>query len=119
MDRENIRGRIPIVSMTDGIVENLGWNEKGGYRVGIRSENGNYYYYAHFDKYSDNISKGKSVLCGDIIGYMGDTGYSKNEGTKGNFPVHLHVGISPYTELSSEEFWINPYPFLRMVEKEE
>lgn len=28
MDRENIRGRIPIISMTDGVVENIGWGYK-------------------------------------------------------------------------------------------
>ena len=30
----NKRGIYPIISMTDGVVTNLGWLEKGGYRVG-------------------------------------------------------------------------------------
>ena len=47
---------------------------------------------------------------------MGDSGYGE-EGTKGKFPVHLHVGICPKTNLSEEELWINPYPFLRLIEK--
>ena len=47
---------------------------------------------------------------------MGDSGYSKVEGTKGVFPVHLHLGISPYSSLSKEELWINPYVFLRSAE---
>ena len=116
MDRENIKGRIPVISMTDGTVSNIGWNEQGGYRVGITSPNGNYYYYAHFDSYEDGIEKGKTIKCGDILGYMGDSGYGE-EGTKGKFPVHLHVGICPKTSLSEEEVWINPYPFLRLIEK--
>ena len=41
MEQNNIRGKIPIVSMTDGIVENIGWNEKGGFRVGVRTSSGN------------------------------------------------------------------------------
>ena len=44
MDRSNTRGKIKIVSMCDGKIEKLGWNEKGGWRIGIRSKNGNYYY---------------------------------------------------------------------------
>lgn len=113
-DKENISGRLKIVSMTDGVVEKLGWNEKGGYRVGIRSKNGNYYYYAHLEKYSD-IEINSSIKAGDVLGYMGNSGYG-NEGTTGKFPVHLHLGINPDTRLTSNEFWINPYPFLRIVE---
>lgn len=118
MDRENIRGRIPIISMTDGRISNIGWNEQGGYRIGIVTENENYYYYAHFDSYEKGLEKGKTVKCGDILGYMGDSGYGKEEGTKGKFPVHLHIGICPKTELTEDELWINPYPFLRLIEKE-
>lgn len=116
MDKENIPGRIPIISMTNGVIENIGWNEKGGYRVGIKSKSGNYYYYAHLDKFEEGIVKGKEVLSGDVIGYMGNTGYSKIEGTKGNFEVHLHLGIEVATNLTKDELWINPYPFLSLIE---
>jgi len=116
MDRENIRGRIPVVSMTDGKISTIGWNEMGGYSIGILSSSGNYYYYAHLDSYKEEFKTGKNIKCGDILGYMGDSGYGKKEGTKGNFIVHLHIGISPNTELIND-FWINPYPFLRLVEK--
>ncbi len=115
LDRENIRGRIPVVSMTSGTVKNLGWNELGGYRIGIVTENGNYYYYAHFDSYAENLSEGNRVAAGQLLGYMGDSGYGK-EGTRGNFQTHLHLGINPKTNLTLKEFWINPYPFLRFVE---
>lgn len=36
------------------------------------------------------------MKAGDLLGYMGDTGYSTVEGTTGNFPVHLHLGIYLY-----------------------
>ncbi len=116
MDRENQRGRIPIVSMTAGTIEHIGWNELGGFRIGLFTQNGTYYYYAHMDSFAPNLVKGSKVKAGQLLGYMGDTGYGKKEGTKGNFQVHLHVGISPKTSLSKKEFWINPYPFLRYIE---
>lgn len=118
IDRENIEGRIPILSMTDGKIENLGWNEKGGYRVGIRTKNGSYYYYAHLDSFAESIAKGNDVSAGTLIGYMGNTGYSTTEGTKGNFEVHLHLGIEIKANLKKEMIWINPYPFLRIIEEE-
>ena len=45
---------------------------------------------------------------------MGDTGYSKTEGTTGNFPVHLHVGI--YIFHGEEEISVNPYWVLKYLE---
>ena len=45
-------GYYPVVSMTDGAIEQIGWLEKGGYRIGVRSLEGNYYYYAHLHSYA-------------------------------------------------------------------
>lgn len=106
------RGRYPVLSMTDGTVTNLGWLEKGGYRVGITSDSGTYYYYAHLDSYSD-IKEGDKVRAGEFLGYMGDSGYGE-EGTKGQFAVHLHVGI--YVYVNDEEISVNPYYVLKSLE---
>lgn len=106
------RGRYPIVSMTDGVITNLGWLDKGGYRVGITTDSGTYYYYAHLDSYS-NIEKGDYVRAGELLGYMGDSGYGK-EGTVGEFPVHLHMGIYFYQD--GKEVSVNPYYVLRDLE---
>lgn len=112
MASENVRGLYPIVSMTDGTVSNLGWLEKGGYRIGITSDSGTYYYYAHLDSYAD-IKEGDSVKAGEFLGYMGDSGYGE-EGTKGKFAVHLHVGIYTYNE--EMEISVNPYYALLKLE---
>ena len=37
------RGEIPVLSMSDGVVEQIGWLKLGGYRVGIRSPKGVYF----------------------------------------------------------------------------
>lgn len=110
----NVSGFYPVISVTDGTVENLGWLEKGGYRVGIRSNNGGYFYYAHLSSYS-NIKKGDKISAGTLLGYMGDTGYGKKEGTTGKFDVHLHFGIYIKTE-NFEELSVNPYNILRYLE---
>lgn len=111
MPPENVRGVYPIFSMTDGVVEKLGWLEQGGYRVGIRGKEGGYFYYAHLESYSDDVKEGKEVKAGDILGMMGDTGYGV-EGTRGKFDVHLHFGIyveAPYGELSVNPYWVLKY----------
>ena len=113
MPSVNEPGRFPVVSMTDGTVESKGWLELGGYRLGIRAPHGAYFYYAHLDSYSD-IEEGDTINAGDLLGFMGDTGYGAEEGTRGNFPVHLHVGI--YLYQNEQEISINPYPALSYVQ---
>lgn len=112
MVSKNERDLYPVVSMSSGTVTNLGWIEKGGYRVGITSDSGIYYYYAHLSSYS-NIEEGMRIKAGDLLGFMGDTGYGK-EGTKGKFPVHLHVGVYIYDK--GQEISLNPYNILCYLE---
>lgn len=112
MAAKNERGLYPVVSITDGVVTNLGWLDTGGYRVGITTEDGTYYYYAHLDSYA-NIKEGGKVKAGELLGYMGDSGYGE-EGTTGKFDVHLHVGIYFYED--GEEISVNPYWLLKFLE---
>lgn len=109
------RGIFPVLSMTDGVVEKQGWLPQGGYRLGIRSDRGIYYYYAHLYDYAEGIEEGTIVVSGQLLGFAGDTGYSNIEGTVGNFPVHLHVGIY-YNDTQGQETAVNPYPFLQGLE---
>lgn len=109
------RGYVPVVSMTEGVVENIGWLELGGYRIGIRSPNGGYFYYAHLYRYAKDFKTGDTVRAGELIGFMGDSGYGRAEGTVGNFAVHLHLGIYIKTK-NYEELAVNPYAALTFVE---
>lgn len=110
------RGSYPVVSISDGTVEKAGWLEMGGWRIGIRTKSGAYVYYAHLYNYAKNWKEGDKVRAGELLGYMGDTGYGKTEGTVGNFDVHLHVGIYIKTD-HYEEMSVNPYWILRYLEK--
>ncbi len=115
MASNNKRGFFPVVSMTDGVIEKMGWLEQGGYRIGIRSPSKGYFYYAHLDSYAPELKEGDKVMAGQMLGFMGDTGYGP-EGTKGQFDVHLHLGI--YVNTEDGEMSINPYSVLRYMEKD-
>lgn len=115
MASENRRGIYPIVSVSDGVVEKMGWLPQGGYRIGIRSRHGAYFYYAHLSDYAEGISVGDTVFAGELLAFMGDTGYSSVEGTTGNFAVHLHFGIYLNDE-NGQEFAVNSYSVLKYLE---
>lgn len=113
--KSDISGYYPVISMTDGIVEKIGWLPLGGYRIGVRSPGGGYFYYAHLSDYMEEFQVGDAVQAGDILGFMGNTGYGP-PGTRGKFPVHLHLGI--YISVpGEEELSVNPYWVLKCMEK--
>jgi murein DD-endopeptidase MepM/ murein hydrolase activator NlpD len=101
---------VAVRSVSDGRITRLGWNTLGGWRVGIMDERNIYFYYAHLCRYEDGIFQGMTVKKGQIIGYVGDSGYGA-EGTTGKFEPHLHFGIYQNDKA------FNPYPFLRMWEQ--
>lgn len=109
-------GYYPVLSISDGVVEKIGWLEKGGWRIGIRSAHDVYFYYAHLDSYAEAFKPGDVIKAGQLLGYMGDTGYGIQEGTSGKFDVHLHLGIYIRTE-EIPELAVNPYWFLKYLEQ--
>lgn len=122
----DLLGRVgtPIVAVEDGVVENLGWNIYGGWRVGIRSlDKKRYYYYAHLRKgrpYQKGLARGKSVRAGDVIGYMGMTGYSAKEDTNNIDVPHLHFGLQlifDESDRDAPEIWIDAYPLVKLLQE--
>jgi murein DD-endopeptidase MepM/ murein hydrolase activator NlpD len=95
----------PILSMTDGTVENVGWLFYSGTRVGVRGTDARYYFYAHLSAVAPGITPGARVHTGQVLGRVGNTGYGP-PGHRDEFPAHLHFGI----EVGPE--WVNPYPTL-------
>lgn len=83
----------PIIAVESGIVEVAGWNQYGGWRIGIRSfDRKRYYYYAHLRKdhpFAKDLYEGKTVEAGDVIGYLGMTGYSAKENVNNIDVPHL------------------------------
>lgn len=115
----------PIMAVESGVVEALGWNQYGGWRIGIRSFDGKrYYYYAHLRQnypYAEGLEEGSVVTAGDVIGYMGHTGYSAKENVNNIDVVHLHWGLQLiFNEAQKEgnnEIWIDLYALTRFLAK--
>jgi murein DD-endopeptidase MepM/ murein hydrolase activator NlpD len=113
----------PIVAVEGGVVEAMGWNRYGGWRVGIRSfDSKRYYYYAHLQKdtpFAPGLAVGQIVQAGDLIGFMGRTGYSDKENVNNIETVHLHFGIQLVFDESQKEcnseIWIDVYDIVRLL----
>lgn len=113
----------PVVAVESGTVEALGWNQYGGWRIGIRShDNLRYYYYAHLQKnhpYTENMSIGADVSAGDVIGYTGMTGYSIKENVNNIDTPHLHYGLQLVFDEDAKDsptqIWIDLYDITRLL----
>ena len=115
----------PIIAVESGTVEHLGWNQYGGWRIGIRSFDGKrYYYYAHLRKnhpYVPDLKEGATVTAGDVIGYLGMTGYSIKENVNNINVPHLHFGMQLIFDESQvdspNEIWIDVYEIIEFLKQ--
>lgn len=113
----------PIIAVESGYVEALGWNQYGGWRIGIRSfDKKRYYYYAHLRKnfpYNKSLEVGSIVQAGDVIGYLGRTGYSSSENANNIRTPHLHFGLQlifdESQKESNNEIWIDCYDLIQFL----
>ena len=59
------------------------------------------------------------VQAGDVIGYIGRTGYSKTENVNNIDEYHLHFGLQLIFDESQREgnnqIWIDVYPLVRFL----
>lgn len=115
----------PIIAVESGIIEACGWNQYGGWRIGIRSfDKKRYYYYAHLRKnhpYAKDLKEGDVVSAGDVIGYLGMTGYSTEENVNNINIPHLHFGLQLIFDESQKEgvnqIWIDVYNIINFLKK--
>ena len=113
----------PIVAVEGGIVEAMGWNRYGGWRIGIRSfDSKRYYYYAHLQKdkpFAPGLQEGDTVQAGQLLGFMGRTGYSDKENVNNIETVHLHFGLQLIFDESQKEcdseIWVDVYDIVKLL----
>lgn len=85
VDISNSCGR-PVVAAASGVVQRAGYISIGGNRITILHSNGVVSYYGHLSVIT--VAPGQRVNAGDIIGYIGNTGY-----TIGMTGCHLHFEV--------------------------
>lgn len=115
----------PVIAVESGYVAELGWNQYGGWRIGINSfDEKRYYYYAHLRKdrpYAEGLEKGDVVQAGDVIGYLGRTGYSAKENVNNIDEYHLHFGLQLIFDESQRdsdnEIWVSGYELEKFLYK--
>ena len=113
----------PICAVEGGIITDFGWNRYGGWRLGVRSHDGKRsYYYAHLRKnhpYVEGLGKGSVVCAGQVIGYLGVTGYSFKENANMKAKPHLHIGMQlifdPCQIQGPKEIWIDMYQICKFL----
>ncbi len=99
----------PVLAASDGKVAKLFTSVPGGLTIYEFDPTTTYaYYYAHLDHYASDLTDGKQLKRGDVIGYVGSTGDASPDAP------HLHFAI---TQLGPEKQWwkgtaIDPYPLL-------
>ena len=68
-----------------------------------------------------NLKEGSAVQAGDVIGYMGRTGYSSKENTNNIEESHLHFGLELVFDESQKEsdheIWINCYELVKFLRR--
>lgn len=99
----------PVVAAVDGSIEKLFTSKQGGLTVYEFDLDRNYcYYYAHLDRYAEDLKEKQSVRRGDRLGYVGSTGDAS--------PTAPHLHFAIFRLGPARQWWvgtpINPYPYL-------
>jgi peptidoglycan LD-endopeptidase LytH len=100
----------PVRAVSPGTVVKLFHSKQGGLTVYQFDPSQTYaYYYAHLDRYSEDVKEGTTVRAGDVLGYVGTTGNAPKD------VPHLHFAVFV---LGPEKKWwtgkpIDPLPLLR------
>ena len=75
----------PIIAAGNGIIEKAGWSSGYGKQTILRHANGYVTSYSHQTAYAKGIRPGARVRQGQVIGFVGSTGYSTGP--------HLHYEV--------------------------
>jgi hypothetical protein len=80
----------PVVAVADGTLNRVGWEPIGGWRLWVRDNRRNEFYYAHLSGYAPLALHSKRVRRGQVLGFVGNTGDAFTT------PPHLHFEIHPH-----------------------
>ncbi|MDQ6801492.1 MAG: M23 family metallopeptidase [Acidobacteriota bacterium] len=99
----------PVLAAVDGKVSKIFTSKAGGLTIyEADTAEAMMYYYAHLDRYANDLVEGKILRRGDVIGYVGTTGNAT--------PTAPHLHFAIFILPPTKEWWkgepINPYPIL-------
>ena len=92
-----------IFASNEGTIVEAGYNSTNGNYVIIDHGNGYYTSYCHMTNYI--VKKGDIVEMGQVIGYMGETGFATG--------VHLHFSLSRGYPFRGSYTWLDPLKSLK------
>ncbi|MES2018470.1 MAG: M23 family metallopeptidase [Pseudomonadota bacterium] len=98
-----------VYAVSDGKVAKLFNSKPGGLTIYQFDPTEKFaYYYAHLERYADNLKEGATIKRGELIGYVGSTGNASPAAP------HLHFAVVALTP--EKQWWkgtpINPYPLI-------
>ncbi len=100
----------PVIAAAAGTVEKLFHSDAGGNTIYVRSpDRATIFYYAHLDRYADDLREGQAVSQGQALGAVGSTGDANPDAP------HLHFEImrtTPNAKWYEPATSVNPYPLL-------
>ena len=91
----------PIVAVLAGTIEYSTYGI-GGNNARLTDAAGDYFYYAHMERFAAGLKTGDHVAKGQVIGYVGETGDAAGTSPHCHFEIHPGGGAA-----------IDPYPYLQ------
>ena len=93
----------PVYATREGVIGEATHHHASGNFISIKHDGGFISIYDHLDGFAPGIAVGKHVETGDVIGYVGCTGYCTSP--------HLHFGIRKGDYLYDPMLLTKPYPY--------
>ena len=78
----------PVVAVANGTINRVGWEKLGGWRLWVRDDAGDEFYYAHLSGYAPTDLHSNRVRAGEVIGFVGNTGDAFTTAPHLHFEVH-------------------------------
>ncbi|MEN2741293.1 peptidoglycan DD-metalloendopeptidase family protein [Microbacterium sp. X-17] len=104
-DWNGVPAGTPALAIGSGVVVNKQWHSGNGNTVTVALPDGHFYAYLHLDRPA-SVNPGDSVVIGQTIGYVGDTGTNSRG-------AHLHITISDLpTAFGGYGKLLDPYAFI-------
>ena len=102
----------PVSAVADGTVNFAGYQSGYGKIVIISHHNGYRTYYGHLSRISSEVRKGRKVLQGDLIGYVGATGLA----TGPHLHFEMRQGGTPMNPVKAKNVAADPVPSTQIAE---